>query len=98
MDFGKALRISRAISGMQQKDLAALTGFDASYISLVEKGLRRPSRSAVNSLSRALGIPPSLFTFLALGPDDTDLTDAEEVTEIGKALTTLLVSAKPSGI
>jgi transcriptional regulator with XRE-family HTH domain len=97
MDFGKALRISRAISGMQQKELAEKTGFDASYISLVEKGRRRPSQAAINTISSVLKIPPSLFTLLAIGPDDTDLADANELEELGQTLTELLFTARPSG-
>ena len=45
MDYGKAIKIIRTIAGLQQKDLAELTGVDASLISLFEKGKRLASLS-----------------------------------------------------
>jgi transcriptional regulator with XRE-family HTH domain len=91
MNYGKALRLARALSGLQQQQLAELAAMDASYISLIEQGKRTPSLKFIHKLSRAIGIPPHLFTFLAMEPEDTELLDAEEMASIGEALTKLVL-------
>ena len=94
MDYGKALRVSRAIAGLQQFELAKKAGLDASYISLIESGRRKPGRKAILSLSAALGLPPNLFTLLAAEHDDLSLTDPGEYEQLTSALTHLLFSPK----
>ena len=49
MDYGKALRIGRAIAGLQQRELAELAEIDPSHNSLIEVGKRKPSSSARGS-------------------------------------------------
>jgi transcriptional regulator with XRE-family HTH domain len=91
MDYGKALRLSRALTGLQQQELAELTGIDASYISLIEQGKRTPSLKLIHKLSRTLGIPVHLFTFLAMTPEDSELLDSNELASIGESLTKLIL-------
>lgn len=91
MDYGKALRIARAIAGLQQKELAAQAKLDASYVSLIERGERTPSLKTVRALSQALGVPVHLFTLLAAEPDDIELSDEDELREIGTSLARLLL-------
>ena len=75
MDYAKALRVSRAMAGLQQKELASRAGMDPSNISLIETGKRKPSLRAVEKLSQALGIPHHLFTLLATEPADLRVND-----------------------
>jgi transcriptional regulator with XRE-family HTH domain len=96
MNYGKALRVARAIQGIQQKELAERSGFDRSYISLVEKNRRKPSLKAVRSLSRSLEIPANMLTLLAMEPEDLDLADPSEFEQLGPELLNLLLSAKDS--
>jgi transcriptional regulator with XRE-family HTH domain len=91
MDYGKALRISRAIAGLQQKELADRTNLDASYISMIEMGKRKPSLKAARLLSSALGIPTHLFTLLATESGDVEHLAPVEIEEIGMLLTRLLL-------
>lgn len=91
MDYGKALRFSRALTGLQQQELAELAGIDASYISLIEQGKRTPSLKFVHKLSQAIGIPVHLFTFLAMEAEDSALLDPSELTAIGESLTNLVL-------
>lgn len=49
MNYGKAIRVARAIAGMEQKQLAAKANLNPSHISLIEKGARRPSTRAIIS-------------------------------------------------
>lgn len=93
MDYGKALRIARAVAGIQQKDLATRSKLDSSYISLIEMGKRKPSMKTVRSLSAALGIPSDLFTLMASEEEDLTFADSSELEEVGKSLVKLLLPA-----
>ena len=42
MNYGKAIRIARSIAGLSQARLAAQSGIDRSYLSLIEGGDRKP--------------------------------------------------------
>lgn len=99
MNYGKALRMARALSGLQQQELAEKAEIDSSYISLIEQGKRTPSVKFIHKLSRAIGIPPYLFTFLAMESEDNELLDNEELASIGEALTKLVLNygANPTG-
>src|SRR5437879_5137229 len=91
MDYGKALRLARALAGLQQQELAQVAGIDASYISLIEQGKRTPSLKLINKLSHAIGIPPHLFTFLAMEREDTEFLEPTELKSIGESLTKLVL-------
>jgi transcriptional regulator with XRE-family HTH domain len=78
MNYGKALRIARAIAGVKQNELAARAKVSHSYISLIEKGARRPSTRAITKMCRALHIPEPLFAMLAAEKADVkDIGDKE---------------------
>src|ERR1700730_3063223 len=79
MDYGKALRIARAITGLQQKELAELAEIDPSHISLIEKGKRKPSVETIHKLATTLQIPEHLLMLLAADPQDLDLKDSKEL-------------------
>jgi transcriptional regulator with XRE-family HTH domain len=64
MDYSKAVRIARAVSGIQQKELAEKAGLNASHVLLIEKGSRKPSVGAIEKLCKAFRIPEPLFTLL----------------------------------
>lgn len=90
MDYGKALRISRAIAGLQQKDLASRAGLDSSYVSLLEQGKRKPSLKVVRALSEALKIPTHLFTLLASEEEDLTLVEPSELQQAVESLARVL--------
>ena len=91
MNYGKALKIGRAIAGLQQKEVARLSNLDPSLISLIEKGKRRPSVGTIEKLSRSLNIPNHLFTLLATEPEDLKTTHVDELHQVGKSLVRLLL-------
>lgn len=94
MDYGKALRIARAIAGMEQKQLARAAGLDPSHISLIEKGDRKPSLTAIGKLSRALKIPEPLFNMLAAQSTDLRGIEEREFQEIGVYLAKFLLRSE----
>ena len=57
--FGRTVRALRAQRGLSQEALAAEAGFDRTYISLVERGLRNISLVNICRLARALGVRPA---------------------------------------
>ena len=57
--FGAVLRSIRLERGLTQEELAVLSGFHRTYISLVERGLKSPSVRAVVRFSDALRVRPS---------------------------------------
>jgi len=91
MDYGKALRIGRAIAGLQQKELAELAEIDPSHISLIEIGKRKPSVDMVGKLARALQIPEHLLTLLAAEPEDLKIEDPKELERATQSLAQLLL-------
>ncbi len=59
--FGEILRRHRRRLKITQEVLAIETGYDRTYISLLERGLRRPSLTTVFVLARRFKLPPSDF-------------------------------------
>ena len=59
--FGKVLFELRKNAGLSQEKLAELAGYDRTYISLLERGLRQPTITTIFDLSKALGINPYLI-------------------------------------
>jgi transcriptional regulator with XRE-family HTH domain len=100
MNYGKALRIARAVTGLQQRELAQRAGLNPSHISLIEKGSRKPSVGAIAKLCDAMEIPASLFTMLAAESEDLKGIEEGEFEAIGRYLGRFLIqnesTAKPS--
>ena len=95
MDYGKALKIARAIKGVQQGEVALKADLDPSYVCLLEKGKRKPSLETIERLSSALGIPTHLFSLLATEEKDLKKADAEELVRVGESLARLILTDAP---
>ena len=59
--FGKSLRSSRRSARLSQEALALAAKLDRSYISLLERGQRKPSLECVLVLAKALNVNPVKF-------------------------------------
>jgi transcriptional regulator with XRE-family HTH domain len=59
VSFGKVLRNLREEKNLSQEQLALLSELDRTYISLLERGKRRPTINTLIALSEALEIEPS---------------------------------------
>lgn len=57
--FGRVLRALRQERGFSQEALALDSGYDRTYIGLLEQGRRSPSLGAIYRLARALAVAPS---------------------------------------
>lgn len=93
MDYGKALRVARAISGLQQKEIAARSTLDASYVSLIEKGRRKPSKEAIRMLSAAFSMPTELFELLAKEPKDLE-NESCDLGLLGESLARIIITTE----
>lgn len=56
-------RHSRGFTPLTQEELAAKSGVDQTYISLIERFLRNPSDDIKRRLAKALGIAPARLRF-----------------------------------
>jgi transcriptional regulator with XRE-family HTH domain len=61
LDYGRAIRSIRDERGMTLEALAEAAGVSASYLSEVERGLKRPSTDVVAKVADAFGMLPSEF-------------------------------------
>lgn len=57
--FGAVLRRHRRAHGLTQEELAIQIGMDRTFLSLLERGLRRPSLTTVFVLARRFDLKPS---------------------------------------
>lgn len=93
MNYARAIRIARAAYGISQKELAHDSGLDASYVSLLEKGTRTPSTSAVDSLASAMNIPSDLLKLLAAEEPNLKGISPQRAAILGNELLHLLTSS-----
>jgi transcriptional regulator with XRE-family HTH domain len=56
LDLGKALKFCRSNANLTQRAVADKSGFEPSYISLLEKGKINPTFSTLKRLAGALGV------------------------------------------
>lgn len=59
LDFGRAFETLRASKGMSREETALLAGVSSSYLSEIERGLKRPSADIVAKIARAFGMRSS---------------------------------------
>jgi transcriptional regulator with XRE-family HTH domain len=95
VNYGKALRIARAIAGLQQQELADLADMNSSHISLIEKEKRKPSADALERLCKALQVPAHLFMLLGAERSDLRIAAQGEIQRAGESLALLLFDNAP---
>jgi transcriptional regulator with XRE-family HTH domain len=63
MGIGENIRMFRKEDGYTQKQLALIIGVKATYISALERGLRRPGKKILPRLCDALGVDEMTVLF-----------------------------------
>jgi transcriptional regulator with XRE-family HTH domain len=63
--IGEAIKLIRTIKGKKAVDLAKELDVSASYLSLVERGKKRPSIDLIENFARIMDIRPSQVLFFA---------------------------------
>ena len=94
MNYPKAIRVARALADVPQRELARRIAIDASLVSMLESGKRRPSLATLEKIAAALGIPFHLFTLLASEPEDVRDADQNVVHQLAIGLTKLLLDGE----
>lgn len=92
MNYSKAIRTARALADMPQRELAEKVGIDASLISMLESGKRKPSLDTLERIAQALDIPFHLFTLLAAEREDIKSTDPDMLHKLAVGLSKLLLT------
>ena len=83
-NYGRAIRIMRAISGVSQTELARRVGIGASMVSLVESNKRTPSLRTLEKCAAALD--GDLHTVVYLASPELQVTDIlRRLAETGRA-------------
>ena len=54
--FGSAVRARRTAAGISQEKLAERSGLHPTYISMVERGVRKPTLDAASRIAKALKV------------------------------------------
>lgn len=57
--FGVEVRRLRSERGLSQETLASKAGLDRTFISMIERGVRKPTLDSASNIARALGLPLS---------------------------------------
>ncbi|MGN9805588.1 helix-turn-helix domain-containing protein [Micromonospora sp. L32] len=92
-DLAVIIRAYRAATGVSQRRLAELLGYDATYISMIETGRREISDVAARlRIARRLGLPAH-----ALGVSDPDDADFTAMLQFGESTIRLAAIARQSG-
>jgi transcriptional regulator with XRE-family HTH domain len=84
--IGADIRQMREDSGASQREISDAAGIDHGYLSLIERGLRDPSITALTAIATALGADASIRLFPGAGPRLRDPIQAR----IGEALLRIL--------
>src|SRR3970040_1549762 len=80
LDYGTAIERLRERKGLSREDLARASGVSYSYLSEVERGLKRPSTDVLARLAMALDMLPSdLLPYVEEGSASPRGTNAREV-------------------
>jgi transcriptional regulator with XRE-family HTH domain len=91
VNYSKAIRTARALADISQRELAKRVSIDASLVSMIESGKRKPSLDTLENIATALGIPFHLFTLLASEPADVKGADSRVVQRLAVGLSKLLL-------
>ncbi len=75
---------------MSKRKLASLAGFDASYITHIEAGRKKPSLDAIEKLAGVLGVPVPLLMMLSAEADDLKGISPDQATALGGRLMNLM--------
>lgn len=97
MNYGKAIRITRALADISQRELATRLGTDPSYVSLLEANKREPSRDVLEKLAAVFRVPLHLLVLLAAEGGDIRGPERRRISDLAEALAKLLFAGDDDG-
>src|SRR2546421_7777015 len=93
-DVGQVLKHYRSIHQLTQRDLAALLGFDQSYISRLENGRGLRDIATLKHIAQCLGVPGQWLGLLSAGSPSAQ---SASLTEISPSIIRPIQTAPGSG-
>jgi len=97
MNYAKGIHAARQRMGISKRKLASLAGFDASYITHLEAGRKKPSLDAVEAISKALAVPVYLLMLWSAEDDDLLGVSGTQAAALSGMLTDLLRAVEIDG-
>jgi transcriptional regulator with XRE-family HTH domain len=95
--LGRAIKVHRALLGMERKDLAEAAGLSYPYLAEIENGKKRPSSKVLRSMAEALGLRPSQLLETAEGLEtETSSSLGQQLTAPGYPAETMSASSPGS--
>ena len=92
MNVIATIRSLREDKKMSQAQLASLAGLSTTYISLVESGKKSPTLKSLQKISKALGIPFPILSFMSLDEQDIKPEKRDAYNVIAPAINSMLKS------
>lgn len=93
LKVGECIRSFRLEAGLLQREMADRAGISASMLSLIEAGKRTPTIALLQSVSRALNLPPTVLLAAAL-LDDENAPQTREMQDARRLAQHLLNAAR----
>lgn len=93
-DIGQVLKHFRSLHQLTQRDLAALLGFDQSYISKLENGQNLRDLATLKHISTCLGIP---MQWLGIPTEGSPVVQSAELIEVAPSVIRLSQVVRENG-
>tara|TARA_R110001592_G_C13013731_1_gene736934 strand:- start:146 stop:433 length:288 start_codon:yes stop_codon:yes gene_type:complete len=94
MDLGGTIRQCRNVKKLTLAELSEKCGISVSHLSLLENNNREPSISAVEAISKSLGLPLSVLVFLASQKNEVSELSASHIETLSNNIMELMANAK----
>jgi transcriptional regulator with XRE-family HTH domain len=96
MNYGKAIRVTRALADVSQRELARKLNTDPSYISLLEANKREPSRELLEKIAEVFEVPLHLLILMATDSIDSGQSESARLSTIAETLAKLMFADEGS--
>jgi transcriptional regulator with XRE-family HTH domain len=90
MNYGKGLMLARTNAGISKRQLAKRIGVDASFITHIEAGRKKPSLDTMEKAAEVLGVPMPLLMLFSAETTELSGISAEQAAVLGERLANLL--------
>lgn len=90
MNYGKGMMVARTKAGMSKRQLAKMVGVDASFITHIETGRRKPSLDTMEKVAEVLNVPMPVLMLLSADADELSGITTDQAAVLGDRLVGLL--------
>jgi len=95
MNYGNGLMVARTKAGLSKRQLAKMVGVDASYITHIEAGRKKPSLDTLEKVAEVLSLPMPLLMLLSSDASELRGISAAQAAVLGERLMGLLKPELP---